>query len=142
MGCDIHAHVELRLADGQWHHWNAPHIDRDYRLFAHLAGERNSDHVQPVAEKRGLPEGLSLATRRSAEYWGPDGHGHSWIDRKEIRALEDWWNAHVEKKMRASFQHHLVFENAIMGGYLDGNGYGHELPEGVEDVRMVFWFDN
>jgi hypothetical protein len=69
-----------------------------------------------------------------------DGHSDSWISREEIRALEDWWNERV--RSRGRYEHRDIFEVAIMGGYLNGNGYGHELPEWVQDVRLVFWFDN
>jgi hypothetical protein len=64
MGCDIHAHVELKLADGRWHHWNAPHINRNYLLFTKLAGVRDyGEGIQPFAQPRGLPKDITLPTQ-------------------------------------------------------------------------------
>lgn len=74
MGCDIHFFVERQNDDGVWEHvgddrvidfntdWqNAPfYIGRNYRLFAILANVRNyHGGIEPIAEPRGLPEGLS-----------------------------------------------------------------------------------
>ena len=143
MGCDIHAHVELKLADGQWHHWNAPSIARHYALFTKLAGVRNYGEETPFAEPRGLPVDVTLPTRNARDYDGPDGHSDSWISRDEIRQLEEWWNEKVRSQpSQPKYDPRSVFEVGVMGGYLSGNGYGHELPEWVTDVRLVFWFDN
>lgn len=143
MGCDIHAHVELKLADGRWHHMNAPHVDRNYALFTKLAGVRqHGDEITPFSEPRGLPEDISEVTALLRKLEGADGHSDSWISRSEIRDLETWWNDRMRPYQAERFEHHRVFELSVMGGYLDGNGYGYELPPGVEDVRLVFWFDN
>jgi hypothetical protein len=32
MGCDIHAHVEIKIG-GKWHHYNHPSTDRRYVLI-------------------------------------------------------------------------------------------------------------
>ena len=39
MGCDIHAHVELKLADGQWHHGA---FRSQYLHGYHLCGRRRA----------------------------------------------------------------------------------------------------
>jgi hypothetical protein len=144
MGCDIHAHVELKLADGAWHHYNAPYIERNYDLFAKLAGVRNYKNVTPIALPRGLPSDISPMTRLLRVEDGRSGgqSNDSWIDRKEIYELEQWWDERVHPYEDSTFVHRNVFELAVMGGYLVGNGYGYELPEGILDVRLVFWFDN
>ena len=83
---------------------------------------------------------VTLPTRNARDYDGPEGHSDSWISRDEIRQLEDWWNEKV--RLQPKYDPHNVFEVGVMGDYLSGNGYGHELPEWVTDVRLVFWFDN
>jgi hypothetical protein len=137
MGCDIHAHVELKLQDGRWHHWNAPHIDRHYRLFSLMAGVRQG-HGSPeaITPPRGLPEDISELTRLDADGWIGNGHHYSWLNRTEIGMLQNWLESNAPHEFT------YVFETEVMGGYLDGNGYVHELPEWVKDVRLVFWFDN
>ena len=58
MGCDIHVHLEISSSSGQrWRTFSEVDIDRDYTLFAVLAGVRNSsinpiDHIEP----KGLPD--------------------------------------------------------------------------------------
>ncbi len=54
MGCDIHCHIEIKV-EGTWHHYSAPNVDRSYRLFARMAGVRNTGGVKPIAPNRGLP---------------------------------------------------------------------------------------
>jgi hypothetical protein len=143
MGCDIHAHVELKLADGRWHHWTAPHIDRNYNLFTKMAGVRAfGDEIVPIDQPRGLPCNVSETTRLMRENYGSDGHSDSWLSLDELKVLEAWWNDHTKPYQAERFVHGRVFELAIMGNYLAGNGVTDELPKGVQDVRIVFWFDN
>lgn len=142
MGCDIHCHVEIKI-DGKWEHYNMPRVGRNYRLFALLADVRNYDGIEPISPVKGIPGDLSLLTRLDAEYWGTDGHSHSWLSVEEMKRLDlrkeealhpgMTWNAHGIEG---------VF------GYLDGNSWGGfvDYPEDrrkyAEDYRLVFWFDN
>lgn len=139
MGCDIHAHVELKLADGKWHHWTTPYIQRNYALFEKLAGVRANNWITPIAPPRGMPDDVSTLTQVLYMSDRPGGHSHSWISRDEILDLEQWWAEHVNN---LKFDQRNVFEVAVMGNYADGNGYGEDLPPWVKDVRLVFWFDN
>lgn len=71
MGCDIHVHIEVQK-DGVWHHFAAPKVERNYFLFAVIAGERtdllrDSDKITPVAKVHELPGDISLVTRVSVE---------------------------------------------------------------------------
>lgn len=118
MGCDIHFYVE-RVEDGAWasaDRWtpdgdseaNEPPVtldykdsfyhDRNYDLFAILAGVRNGrgfagcdtgDGFVPISEPRGLPEDLSPQVRAEAERWDGDGHSHSWLTVQELLDY-DW----------------------------------------------------
>lgn len=133
MSCDIHVHVEVKIA-GRWEHYNHPSGRQNYEMFGRMAGVRGD--AEPIAEPRGLPDDASIMTRFDASIWGDDGHSHSWLSVDEMAALSRW----VEL-------HHLPhgFEGAF--GYLFGSGwegwvdYPEDRVKGVEDVRCVFWFD-
>lgn len=135
MGCDIHLHVEIKLK-GEWHHYQDLRPGRHYSVFGKMAGVRNQDE-EPIVAPKGLPADCTLVTRFDSDHWGRDGHTHSWFNREEIKKLSVWMTAQA-KDWREDLE-------GWAGGYLFGNDYAGELedlPEGVEDVRFVFWFDN
>lgn len=135
MGCDIHAHFEIKI-NGKWEHFSTPRINRNYELFAELANVRGKSKSCPLA-KKGLPKDISIVTKICFDNWGEDGHSHSWLDAVGI-----------EKSI--SFHKHLTDDHLIEHkewGYLCGNRWGGFLkyPESyskeIEDIRLVFWFD-
>jgi hypothetical protein len=139
MGCDIHAHVEIKVS-GKWYHYNHPKIDRYYELFARMANVRNNGSIEPISEPRGLPEDITFTTRYDRNWDGVDGHSDSWLSAKEVADLGKWVEAKRKEfapKVWYSFEHHDV-------GYIFGNGWDdcERRPKGYEDARLVFWFDN
>lgn len=99
MGCDIHAHVEVKLK-GQWHHYHAPYINRDYSLFSKMANVRNGSlssmrYVKPISKPRGMPEDISLITKVMREGWGGDGHSDSWLGSAEVCELIKWYDVRM-----------------------------------------------
>jgi hypothetical protein len=147
MGCDIHAHGEVKI-NGEWHHWNQPNISRWYALFARMADVRNypgDEHIEPIAKPRGLPEDVTFLTKFNADYDGVDGHSHSWLSGEELDDLEAWASVENKKYEGNDDKWFNLCHHAI--GYVFGNGwnvkkYPNSYPEGVEDARLVFWFDN
>lgn len=142
MGCDIHAHVEVKI-NGEWHHYSALNLDRNYLAFAKMADVRNDGEVVPIAARRGIPDDATFLTKFDADHWGLDAHSHSWLTDEEVGVLAKFMNEEM-KKYRAewwNFEHHWF-------GYLFSNGYGYvksrpgDYPVGVEDARVIFWFDN
>lgn len=125
MGCDIHAHIEVKL-DGKWEHYSCLDMPRDYRLFGKMAGVRNRD-VTPIAEPRFLPGDLTKVTLHHAQKWKGVGHSHSWLTHDEMAEVEKWYEGIV------GFTH-----PAQPFGYLFGNGW----DSGKYEARVVFWFDN
>lgn len=136
MGCDIHVHMEMRYK-GEWVHHAAPRVERWYELFGILAGVRDSSKA-PIVEPKGFPEDASLTTRiewESEDYW----HDPSWLNEEEIMRLEDW----LEKQNKD-------LEFNVLRSFFYGNGYVgwkrynemESVPEGIDGVRMVFWFDS
>jgi hypothetical protein len=142
MGCDIHAHVEIKK-DGEWIHWQSLRIERDYDLFEKMAGVRGHDD-NAISAPRGLPDDVSASSKLASDIDGEDGHSHSWLSLAEMIELEAWIESRPNRRVR-------VYDSI---GYLFGNGwkdFGEPVPEyceakakelGVSDVRLVFWFDN
>jgi hypothetical protein len=163
MGSDIHLHTEIKV-NGVWHHYSNPRISRDYDLFAKLADVRNDDEITPIAEPRGLPDDLSFTTKFDADYWGRDGHSHSWLTGKELAEALRWYDKLVvERSQKSESPKTWYSAEHEFFGYLFGNDWGsqtcghddckensalaracraeRDLQPDVEDVRCVFWFD-
>lgn len=140
MGCDIHVHTEVKI-NGKWEHVGNPTILRDYELFAKMAGVRQREpRIEPIAEPRGVPEDVSFLTKFDLEQ--DPGHSASWLSGEEIDALDEWYRDIWTK--RSPNQYHYIEEGF---GFLFGNGWNvkaisEDFPDGVEDARWVFWFDN
>lgn len=162
MGCDIHCHIEVKI-NGQWHHWSAPKIDRDYSLFARMAGVRRVE-PSPIAEPRGLPPDISVITE--IDWACGDGYWHtpSWLSGAELDALikerateaETGAACATTAEERREWYYH-PWRSWRRGGF--GSLFGGDFtvrqtdadvsrddlddhPDGVEDCRVVFWFDS
>lgn len=173
MGCDIHSFVEVKTDKG-WlmvpglfpeddfgRHWSGkthqdePFEGRNYGIFGFLANVRNYSFVPPIAEPRGLPEGVSKPVQESNENWDGDGHSHSWLSLKEL--LDFDYDRTFEDR-RCTKQ---IGPNAWNGAADAGEGNGKQVTfreflgthffrdleimskvGPAEDVRIVFWFDN
>lgn len=109
MGCDIHLRVERKRDSGHWvdvappetwsedslqedpehkrrtyEHWFS---DRNYELFAALAGVRNSGHIIPLFAPRGLPEDVATKNDPDGEGGWFGDHSHSWVTLDELEPL-------------------------------------------------------
>lgn len=84
MGCDIHLHTEVKI-NGAWHHYSCPNVDRNYDLFARMAGVRGD--IDPISEPRGIPKDATFLTKFACNHRGIDGHSHSWLNAEEIFIL-------------------------------------------------------
>lgn len=152
MGCDIHAHVEIRY-QGKWEHYAIPNIDRWYDLFGIMAGVRRED-VTPIVPPKGVPSDMSVITQLDWERWGRDAHTASWFNEDEIDKLEEWLNQQKaeadEKKEKYPWNRFDLESGVLNGTYMFGNGLTsfrkyHDIdyiPKGADAVRLVFWFDN
>jgi hypothetical protein len=133
MGCDIHTFIEAKV-NGHWHFAGShDRFSRNYRVFAELAGVRGDPASgKPVAPDRGLPDDVSFWVKLESDRYGEDGHSHSWASWQEVAELADRCSA---------FEPYVVSQF----GYLCGNHVDDEdewREQGIEDVRVVFWFDN
>lgn len=120
MGCDIHM-VREEKVNGKWLGASICDIDRSYLYFGALAGVCKDDvaHHPP----RGVPEDASGTYKDLVEYWGVDGHSHSYLSPKE---MEDALNE---------------CEKHITGFTLPMGAPNPEWDKGSE-VRYCFFFDN
>jgi len=141
MGCDIHVHIEVKI-NNNWEHYSAPVIRRWYALFTYMADVRNYDPLaKPIAAPRGLPDDLSIVTKLDHGTSSSDWHSESWLDSKEIGLVMNFVSENETSAWKGQIEHEEW-------GYLFGNGIGsfHEYkedyPDKIEDVRLVFWFDN
>lgn len=133
MGCDIHTFIEAKV-DGKWHFAGTNRFGRDYGIFAELAGVRGAPAFgDPVAADRGLPGDVSFWVKKELDRWGEDAHSHSWMTWQEVSALADRCKPVDSGYLPRRF------------GFLLGNYVVDEeewRDAGIEDVRIVFWFDN
>lgn len=145
MGCDIHCFAEAKI-DGKWIGLGeTTHVERNYQLFSKMAGVRQCEGVTPIAGPRGLPKDASELTKLHKEHWGVDGHSSSWLSAEEVNMVEEWVK---DKEYRVSSGHiwRPIFDYVFGSGW-DFNSYKvdgkyYDMPDGFEDARVVFWFDN
>jgi len=165
MGCDIHEVVERKGKYG-WENSGCPDLNRDYELFAVLAGVRNSYNLKPISEPKGIPDDVSSIVRSWVEHWDSDGHSHSWLTLKELKSFdlnqefEDdrlvsskdatgkitstcAWSAaptlgKVGKRKCFSLWGTAHWERLL--AYMENVKAFHNLTD--EEVRLVFFFDN
>lgn len=146
MGCDIHLHIEVKVS-GKWEHYAAPSVNRWYQLFTWMAGVRG-DESEAISRPKGFPEDASDLTKILRNDYGSDGHSDSWLDHSEIMKLEDLIKDWCESSEKNFFDYDL--EHSLLHTYMAGNSFTAHwrysdvryLPEGIDDVRFVFWFDN
>lgn len=134
MGCDIHAHIEQKI-NGFWEHYTQLDLNRNYEFFRALT----NNAVRPVdwndfehsslkmPEPRGIPHATSKPVQFHLRDWGTSIHSRGWIGKEEMVRIEK------------AFYNPKEFKPFL--GYFYGNTIS-SLPDFVEDVRMVFWFDN
>jgi hypothetical protein len=114
MGCDIHMHVEKNDGDGVWFEDHAPaYDDRDYAVFAWLAGVRNRHDSEVLSVPRGLPIDASETVR--AEFAENGGHNASFFTVNELNAAG-----------RKPVRYHGSIEEKL---YLQWRASGDHFPE-------------
>ena len=134
MGCDIHAFVEFKSGD-EWNFYTEIDISRNYDLFEKIAGVRgNIDNALfPTGCLPGLPLDVSRTTYLHSINWGDDGHTHSCLYFDKLEIINKQFKIFDSK--REHFHH---------SDFFFGNSFliKEEWPKFVQDLRLVFWFDN
>ena len=141
MGCDMHAHVEIKVK-GQWHHYAMPRVSRNYCLFWELAGIRhNGQRSNPIAAGRGVPGDATFTTKFDYDVvWGADAHSPSWISDKECMELEERFKG-IDVWCDI-FESLYLFGSNITAPIRYPDDARQEIDAGYEGARIVFWFDN
>jgi hypothetical protein len=135
MGCDIHGTIEKKVGD-KWVMVNRlsdePSLNRNYERFGALAGVRATGGPKP----KGIPLDVSESTKLFIDYWGSDGHSHSYLDLRKAATIflktESEYNSN-------SLRHFPITDSDPVSYYFGIEEY--EYTKG-EEYRLVFWFDN
>jgi hypothetical protein len=139
MGCDIHGTIEKKVGD-KWIMVNRlshdlPALNRNYERFGALAGVRATGGPKP----KGIPLDVSESTKLFIDYWGRDGHSHSYLDLKRAASIflkTEYDSIHF---LSNSNRHFPVTDSDPVSYYFGVEEY--EYGKG-EEYRLVFWFDN
>ena len=147
MGCDIHCYVEVKSSSDDDYGWemvedeiftqtkfdceyykkdktNRPFYWRNYTMFAILADVRNGGNVRPISKPKGLPNGISRSVWTKYYDRILDAHSQSYLTLREL--VEYNYNDEFVMNNQLFFTH--IEELKTLGG--------------LDDVRIVFWFDN
>lgn len=112
MGCDIHIHTEIVKningteiwVNGDFYQKNPVRsfsldgekfekVDvfkgRDYRLFSILADVRSDGNNSSISQPKGLPNDVTEEVQTESDYWGIDGHSHSFLTLDELKKYID-----------------------------------------------------
>lgn len=112
MGCDIHMFCEEQITIKDKTEWrSADHFkknhyfgaydddegekelevvelcgNRNYSMFTALCGVRDYSEKSPkISEPKGLPEDVTELVKERSDYYGCDGHSHSYVSLKEVK---------------------------------------------------------
>jgi len=150
MSASIEAHLELKIG-GEWLYQDQLFIDPFPNMFTKLVGlfSEDNDGIEPIAKDRGLPDDVSKMLKFHLDYHDTDNYSHSWLNAEEIYCFVKW----CEKVMNLRPGPHWFvnigptfpspsFGTYLFGGYVE-SFYEHpdDRPEGLEDIRMIFWFN-
>lgn len=167
MGCDIHMHVEIRNL--RWHatdEWMCadyfsildptnpdckPRLEeiygyRNYALFAVLADVRNGGYPC-ISYPKGLPDDACPYVKEDYESWRSDAHSCSYLTlgelvrfQKSVGPVNDFGYDILEPLIVRLKQRADEF-NLIYNFEWDGE-LAEDTLKKMEDIRIVFWFDN
>jgi hypothetical protein len=143
MGCDIHLHIEIKVA-GHWHHYNHPGVPRNYELFSLMGGVRNplpdqEGYIEPVASFRGIPDDVTFTTKLDYVHWGMDAHSASYLLTDEVIKVCKWLVKNEPKRFLAPSEYFCFLFGNRFNSFRE---YRSEYPKEIEEFRFVFWFDN
>lgn len=169
IGCDIYGFLEVRDRNGVWKFKGKIPGGRDYDWFGVLAGIRNYANVKPIAELRGIPTDISIKLAKKIAYWGGlNGCSCSWLTLKDFSEY-DWDCVFVDGRISKvnrktgeeiwkaiSFSimntepdlYEYKYLSRIVGDLIqdDWRRFLDKMEllatkRGLENVRIVFWFD-
>lgn len=156
MGCDIHLWIEGKDRKGNWFVANPRYVDysnptkireveeydigRSYALFSALANVRNDNNIPFIQKSRGLPHDITEEVWYESNEWD-DGHSFGWVTLEE---LKDYFYKYQDSKVVTLKEavddiRRLYFECWDLSFNIRDDNYD---SLDVNDMRLVFWFDN
>jgi alanine dehydrogenase len=109
-----------------------------------MAGVRSNNNYDnnefPISLPKGIPGNISIVTKIDYERWGCDAHSASWFNEEEIDRLKEWLKRYYPS---LSFEQDILHYTYLFGsGLTDFKHYNDCIVEGVDSIRLIFWFDN
>lgn len=154
MGADMHGHIEIKL-NGEWHHYAVVYPRRTYAVFAKIAGVRNYDATfEPIVRGvRGFPDDAHLVTRTAYIAWGDTAHTPGWLTWNELDELARWYDKTFNVDIPPTEHTDLAYWLTCGGSLSPPGGGGWVIADEavrrelkrrlkIENIRLVFWFDN
>lgn len=151
-------HFTLDEFDKDWYKkekGDSPFDWRSYSMFSFLAGVRNYDRCKPISEPKGLPDDLSQEVSDEYENWEDDAHSSSWLSLRELVEFDYdqiFWNRRVMKQISDNHwngaclaeegEGSMVTYRENLGGFFFVHLEDLRTLGDLDDVRVVFWFDN
>lgn len=132
-----------------------PFDHRSYSVFAFLAGVRNYDCCEPLSEPKGIPNDVSDEIKTEYDSWSCDSHSTSYLTLRELLEFDYdkiFWNRRVTKQTSNNCWNGASLADEGEGAMISyrenlGEFFFTHLEElkslgDIDDVRIVFWFDN
>lgn len=147
MGCDIHMYGEALEPPSKYKYLGRIAIDRNYALFAWLAGVRNYAGLIPFADPRNIPDDASAEILEMSNDWELDAHTRSWYSVAELLAVNFEEIVENRRCFLGNSGAHTCERGAgqmITLGDLIGRDFIEEMKRigRLGCVRVIFWFDN
>lgn len=122
--------------------------ERSYNLFAILAGVRNHNDIEPISEPRGIPFNVSDEVLKDYKSWGGDAHSASYLTLQELINFVN--NKQDTSRMVTFIDGIQCLTNLIddIKNHVESDGFIYDCDDielgfpTLNDVRIVFWFDN
>lgn len=121
---------------------------RTYSLFAILAGTRNYKNIESISGPRGIPSDVSNEVLKDYKEWYGDAHSASYLT---LRELIDFVNDKQDSSREVTFQdgiYCLIKLIDIIKDHVESDDFIYDCDNidlscnRLNDVRIVFWFDN
>ena len=125
MGCDIHGWVEVKVGDKDIAVKEIKDSSRNYTRFSAMAGVRRRDDGVTLSPL-GIPEDVSDTAKYDIDYWGTDGHSHSYMPLKEAADI-----------FLATARNPPAYAKIYPASeFFDFD------EDDIDKARLVFWVDN
>lgn len=134
---------------------DCPFPNRSYSIFAFLADVRNYDRCTPIKQPAGFPKDASREVKREYKKWEGDAHSASYLTARELSEFDydqTFWNRRITRQEAPNYFNGAALAEEGEGVVLTyrenlGAFFFTHLEElksigELDDVRIVFWFDN